>query len=227
MIPGFYDRVMHITPEERAHFASLPFDRSGIKALLGVEPLAEEKGYTPLECVMARPTLSINGLWGGALPGAPLMIIPASAGALVSMRLVPDQRPDEIFRQLRTYIDSVVTPGIKVKLRVETCHEPFITPRDSPAVRITGRALEYAFGNRPVLVRSGGTRSIETKKKKTTGIQDIVVTGWGDPGDGEHAPNEHFSIDNYRKGIIATMAIMYEFANDSNAKDTTVKGCSI
>jgi acetylornithine deacetylase/succinyl-diaminopimelate desuccinylase-like protein len=211
-ISGFYNSVRDITPEERADFASLPFDRDGIKALLGVEPIAQEKGYTPIECVMARPTLSINGLWGGALPGAPIMIIPSTTGALVSMRLVPDQRPEEVFRLFEDYVNSMVTSGVRVKLQVESSREPFITPRDSPAVRIAGHALEYAFGHRPVLVRSGGTSGIVSLLKKATSIQDIIATGWGDPGDGEHAPNEHFSIENYRRGIIATAATMYELA---------------
>jgi acetylornithine deacetylase/succinyl-diaminopimelate desuccinylase-like protein len=212
LVPGFYDRVRDITPEERSEFAALPFDRSEIKALLGVEPVAQEKGYTPLECVMVRPTLSVNGLWGGALPGAPIMVIPASAGALVSIRLVPDQRPGEIFRLIKAHIDSMITNGISVKLQVETCREPFITSRDSIAVTVVSRALEDAFGHRPVLVRSGGTSGIVPMLKKATGMRDIVVTGWGDPGDGEHSPDEHLSLENYRRGIIATADIMYELA---------------
>jgi acetylornithine deacetylase/succinyl-diaminopimelate desuccinylase-like protein len=216
LIPGFYDRVRDLTPDEKADFASLPFDRTGIKAMLGVEPVAQEKGYTPIECVMARPTLSINGLWGGALPGAPLMIIPASAGALVSMRLVPDQDPGEMFRLFKAYVDSMVPPEIKARLRIETCSEPYLTSRDSIAVKVAGRALEYAFGNPPVLVRSGGTSAIISLLKKATGVQDIVLTGWGDPGDGEHAPNEHFSIENFRRGAIATAALMYELAGHTH-----------
>jgi acetylornithine deacetylase/succinyl-diaminopimelate desuccinylase-like protein len=212
MIPGFYDRVRDITPEEKADFASLPFDRGGIKAMLGVEPVAQEKGYTPIECIMARPTLSINGLWGGALSGAPLMIIPASAGALISIRLVPDQSAGEIYRMFKAYVDSMTPPGIKITLHVETCSEPYLTPRDSIAVKVAGRALEYAFGSPPVLVRSGGTSAIVSKLKKATGVDDIVVTGWGNPGDGEHAPNEHFSLENYRRGIIATADLLYELS---------------
>ena len=182
LVPGFYDRVRDISPDERSEFAALPFDRNEIKALLGVEPVAQEKGYTPLECVMARPTLSVNGLWGGALPEAPLMIIPSNAGALVSIRLVPDQHPGEVYRLLKARIESMITPGITVKLRVETCREPFITPRDSIAVTVVSRALEDAFGHRPVLVRSGGTSGIVSMLEKATGIRDIVATGWGDPG---------------------------------------------
>ncbi|OPY26452.1 MAG: hypothetical protein A4E28_02499 [Methanocella sp. PtaU1.Bin125] len=212
LVPGFYDRVREVTPEERSDFAALPFDRDGIKAMLGVEPVAQEEGYTPLECVMARPTLSVNGLWGGALPGAPLMIIPASAGALVSFRLVPDQRPDEIYRLLKAHVDSLIPPGIGVNLHIDSCHEPFVTSRDSIAVVIVSRALEAAFGQRPVLVRSGGTSGIVPMLKKAVGVQDIVITGWGDPGDGEHSSDEHFSIENYRRGIVATAAIMYELA---------------
>jgi len=212
LIPGFYDRVKDISQEERAAFAALPFDEPDLISLLGVAPAAQEKGYTSPECAMARPTLSVNGLWGGALPGAPLMIIPDKAGALVSFRLVPDQRPEEIFRLLKGYFDARKVPGIKVKLKVNVCQEPFVTSRDSCAVRAAGRALADAFGRRPVLVRSGGTSGIVPLLMKYTGIRDIVITGWGDPGAGEHSPNEHFSLDNYRRGIIATAGLLYELA---------------
>jgi acetylornithine deacetylase/succinyl-diaminopimelate desuccinylase-like protein len=95
---------------------------------------------------------------------------------------------------------------------VETCSEPYLTRGDSIAVKVAGRALEYAFGSPPVLVGSGGTSAIVSKLKKATGVDDIVVTGWGNPGDGEHAPNEHFSLENYRRGIIATADLLYELS---------------
>ena len=211
-IPGFYDRVRDITPAERAEMASLPFDEAAVKARTGVSELVPEKGYTPTECIMARPTLDVNGLWGGALRGEPLMIIPAEAGAQVSMRLVPDQSPDDVYTLFEAYVRSLTPPGVLVRLRRLFGDRPFVTPLDSDAVKICSRAIRYAFGTRPVLIRSGGTSGIVSQIQAATGIRDIVTTGWGDPGDGEHSPDEHISIENYRKGIIATAAIMYELA---------------
>ena len=152
------------------------------------------------------------------------MIIPASAGALVSMRLVPDQHPGQIYRLFKARVESMVPPGIQLRLKVEVCSEPFVTPRDSIAVEVAGRALEYAFGRRPVLVRSGGTSSIAALLKKATGVQDIVITGWGDPGDGEHAPDEHFSLENYRRGIIATADLLYELAKAKGHRVPVTEG---
>jgi acetylornithine deacetylase/succinyl-diaminopimelate desuccinylase-like protein len=221
LLPGFYDRVREMTPEERHEIASLPFDESAIKARLGVNALVPEKGYTPLECVMARPTLDVNGLQGGALPGEPLMIIPAAASALVSMRLVPDQSPDDIYSLFETYVRSITPPGVRVMISKLFSNEPFVTPRDSAAVRISLRAIGYAFGTRPVLVRSGGTSEIVSLLEKATGVKDIIVTGWGDPGDGEHSPDEHFSLENYRRGIIAAASIMYEFTEGTEGTEAT------
>ena len=220
LIPGFYDHVTDITPVERAEMASLPFDESTIIARTGVSELVSEKDYTPLECAMARPTLDVNGLWGGALPGEPLMIIPSKAGALVSMRLVPDQSPDEIYLLFEAYVRSITPPGVRTEIRRLFGDEPFVTSWDSNAVRVSSAAIGYAFGARPVLVRSGGTSGIVSHLKAATGVKDIVVTGWGDPGAGEHSPNEHLSIDNYRRGIIATAGIIYG-ALDTEGTDGT------
>ncbi len=227
LIPGFHDRVRDITPEERREIASLPFDGGAIKARLGITSLVPEKGYTPLECVMFRPTLDVNGITGGALPGEPLMIIPSSAHALVSMRLVPDQSSDVIYALFEAYVQTITPPGVRVKTRKLFSNEPFVTARNSAVVRIASRAINYAFGTQPVLVRSGGTSEIVSLLETATGVKDIIVTGWGDPDAGEHSPNEHISLENYHKGIIAIVAIMYEHAKDSNDKDTTVNGCSI
>jgi acetylornithine deacetylase/succinyl-diaminopimelate desuccinylase-like protein len=212
LIPGFYDHVRDIAPEERSEIASLPFDEGAIEARLGVSTLVTEKGYTPQECIMFRPTLDVNGLRSGALPDEPLMIIPTAASALLSMRLVPDQSPDDIYSLLEAYVRTITPPGVRVEIKKLFGNEPFVTPRDSAMVRIASRAIGYAFGTRPVLVRSGGTSEIVSLLETATGVKDIIVTGWGDPGDGEHSPNEHFSLENYRKGIIATAAIMYELA---------------
>jgi acetylornithine deacetylase/succinyl-diaminopimelate desuccinylase-like protein len=219
LILGFYDRVRPISREERLAIASPPFDEGAIKARLGITSLVPEKGYTPVECVMFRPTLDINGITGGAPPGKPLMIIPASASALASMRLVPDQASDNIYHLFEAYVRSIAPPGVRVKTRKLFNNEPFATPRDSAVVRITSRAIKYVFGKQPVLVRSGGTSEVVSLLETATGVKDVIVTGWGDPGDGEHSPNEHFSLENYRRGIIATAAIIYELAR---AKKSTM-----
>ena len=182
LVPGFYDHVREITPEERREIASLPFDEGTIKARLGVSALVPEKGYTPLECVMFRPTLDVNGLMAGRCPSEPLMIIPASASALVSMRLVPDQSPDDIFQLFEAYVRTITPPGVRVKIRKLFSNMPFVTPRDSVAVRIASRAINYAFGTKPVLVRSGGTSEIVSLLEKATGVKGHHCHGVGRPG---------------------------------------------
>ncbi len=209
-VPGFYDRVRDIEPWEREQMASLPYDEEEEKARLGVDVLVPEEGYTVQESTRARPTLDINGIWGGFEGSGSKTIIPAHVGAKVSMRLVPDQDPDEILELFEAFVQSQAIPGVKVKaFQVEGSSKGLVVPRKSAAMEAAVRAIEYGFGRQPVIVREGGSIGAVVAMKEGLGIDDILMLGWGNPGDLLHAPNEHFSLENYRKGTLSVAALIY------------------
>ncbi len=213
LVPGFYDRVRDIEPWEKSQMAALPFDEDEEKARLGVDALAPEEGYTVQECTRARPTLDVNGIWGGFEGEGSKTIIPARVGAKVSMRLVPDQDPDEILGLFEGYVKSLAIPGVKVKVaRVAGSSKGLVVPRDSVAMEAAVRAVEFAFGRRPVIIREGGSIGAVIAMKAGLGVDDILMLGWGDPDDALHSPNERFCLENYRKGTMAVAALIYELA---------------
>ena len=212
LIPGFYGHARDLEPWERKEMARLPFDEKAEAAMLGVPKLVPEKGYTILESVRARPTLDINGIWGGFQGEGSKTIIPASAGAKVSMRLVPDQDPDEIAGLLEKYVISMAPVGVTVKVTNISSNRALIVPRDSPAIHAMARSIEYAFGVRPVFTRDGGSIGAVVAMQAGLGIEDILMLGWGDPDDALHSPNEHFSLENFRRGSLASAALLYGLA---------------
>jgi acetylornithine deacetylase/succinyl-diaminopimelate desuccinylase-like protein len=212
LIPGFYDRVHDIEPWERKEMAALPYDEAVEKTRMCVDVLAPEEGYTVLESTRARPTLDINGIWGGFQGEGSKTIIPAQAGAKVSMRLVPDQDCAEVARLFESYVQSFVIPGVKVKVTNLVGDNALIVPRESPSMDAAARAIEYAFGHKPVFTRDGGSIGAVMSMKEGLNINDVLMLGWGDPGDALHSPNEHFSLENFRKGTLAVAAMIYELA---------------
>jgi acetylornithine deacetylase/succinyl-diaminopimelate desuccinylase-like protein len=212
LIPGFYERAGDVEPWERKEMAGLPFDEKAEAAMLGVPALVPEEGYTILESTRARPTLDINGIWGGFQGEGSKTIIPAAAGAKVSMRLVPDQEPDEIAALFEKYVSSMAPAGVKVKVTKIVGNKALIVSRDSTAVQAMSHAVEYAFGRKPVFTRDGGSIGAVISMKVGLGIDDILMLGWGDPGDALHSPNEHFSLENYRRGTLASAALLYGLA---------------
>lgn len=213
LIPGFYDRARDVEPWERKEMAGLPFDEKAEAAMLGVPGLVPEKGYTALESTRARPTLDINGIWGGFQGEGSKTIIPAAAGAKVSMRLVPDQDPDEIAKLFEKYVRSMAPAGVTVKVTKIVGNRALIVSRDSPAVKAMAGSIEYAFGVKPVFTRDGGSIGAVISMQSGLGIDDILMLGWGDPDDALHSPNEHFSLENFRKGSLAAAALLYGLAN--------------
>ncbi len=213
LVPGFYGRVIDVTKAERNEMAALPSDEAAEKARLGVDVLVPEKGYTVQESTRARPTLDINGIWGGFQGVGSKTIIPARAGAKVSMRLVPDQDPDEIKKLFESYVQTLVIPGVKVTVaQVQGSSKGLVVPRDSPAMSAAVRAIEYSFGRKPVIIREGGSIGAVIAMKQGLGIDDILMLGWGGPGDALHSPNEHFSLENFHKGTVAVAALLYELS---------------
>lgn len=209
VIPGFYRHVRDIEEWERKEIADLPFDARAMKKYLGISEFTPEEGYTPVESIMTRPTFEVNGMAGGTYDGTMQWNIPDRGGAYVSFLLVPDQDTDEIARLFEEYVHSRTPEGITVNLVKTAPFEPVLLPRNSVAILIAEKAIEYGFGQRPVMVRSGGGIGVVVLLKQILGLENIVITGWNDPEDHEHGPDEHFSLENFRKGMIATAAFIY------------------
>jgi acetylornithine deacetylase/succinyl-diaminopimelate desuccinylase-like protein len=206
-IPGFYDDVVALTDEERKELDALPFDEEAFRERLGVPALAGEVGYSLLERRGARPTLDVNGIWGGFQGEGSKTIIPAHAHAKVSCRLVTDQDPKRIFEQFRDYVLAIAPPGVRVSVTSLGTGRASLTPIDHPATQATARAIEQVFGSAPLFIREGGSIPICASFERTLGLP-VVLAGFTNPDDNAHAPNESLILDNFEKGI-RTIALMW------------------
>lgn len=205
-VPGFYDEVQPLAPEERQAFASLPFDEEGFKRSCGVQATTGEVGYSTLERKWARPTCDINGIWGGYQGAGAKTVLPSKAGAKFSFRLVPKQDPVKIVAALRSFIQANVPPGIEWTL-TEMHHAPgVVVPLDSPYVAAGKRAIEIGFGKLPVMIREGGSIPVVTSFSQILGV-DTLLLGWGQNDDAAHSPNEKFSLADFHRGIKASAAL--------------------
>ena len=209
-IPGFYDDVLALDDRERREMASLPTDEAALKAYVGMEDLVGEPGYTVMERRTARPTLDINGIWGGFSGEGAKTIIPSRAGAKVSMRLVPDQKSHVIGRLFNDYVSSITPPGIKMTITELHGADPVLVARDQSSVQAAARAIEAGFGTPPVFIREGGSIPIVNLFKEVLGLESILLLGWGCSDDGAHSPNERFSLDDFHHGIRAAAALLHE-----------------
>jgi acetylornithine deacetylase/succinyl-diaminopimelate desuccinylase-like protein len=210
-IPGFYDEVLELETWERQEMASLAHDEGALKNYLGVNELVGEPGYSALERKGARPTLDINGIWGGFSGEGAKTVIPARAGAKVSMRLVPNQKSEHISQLFRDFIQSVTAPGVEVAIQEFHRNDPVLVTRDQPSVQAAARAIEIGFGKVPVFIREGGSIPVVTLFKGILGL-DTLLLGWGCPDDGAHSPNERLRLEDFHRGIRAAAALMYELA---------------
>ncbi len=199
-VPGFYDEVQPPTPQERFEISCLPFDEEAYRAQLGVPALAPEAGWSALECTAIRPTLDVNGLWGGFQGDGQKTIIPASAHAKVSCRLVPNQDPDVLFGRLRDHVLAIAPAGVRVEVRSLGGALPVRTDTSHPVAQAALRALRDGFGQEPLLVRSGGTIGVASMFVGTLGLP-IVMLGFTNADDNAHAPNEFMVLDNYERGL--------------------------
>lgn len=211
-LPGFYDRVLPLEARERKEMASLPFDEAAFKEYLGVSQLMGEPGYSPIERRTARPTLDINGIWGGFSGEGAKTIIPAKAGAKVSMRLVPNQDPAEIERIFRDFVNANVPRGYSIEIADLHGASPVLVPRNSSAMQAAERAIERGFGKKPVFIREGGSIPVVNLFKKHLGQENILLLGWGTSDDGAHSPNERFSLEDFYKGIRSVAALFHEMS---------------
>jgi acetylornithine deacetylase/succinyl-diaminopimelate desuccinylase-like protein len=206
-LPGFYDDVRPLSRQEREAFKKLPFRDKAYAKDLGVKQLHGEKGFTTLERRWARPTLEINGMFGGFIGDGFKTVLPSTATAKVSMRLVPDQRVRKMARLFERHVPKLAPPGVTVSVRYLDGGEAAITPIDSPGVRAAIAALEEGFGKTPLYQREGGSIPVVTLFKETLGL-DTVLLGFGLPDENAHAPDEFINLDNFFGGI-RTVAHFY------------------
>ena len=199
-IPGFYDDVVVATPEERELMARAPYDEKEFKEDLGVKELWGEKGFTTNERTGIRPTIELNGIWGGYTGEGAKTVLPSKAFAKISARLVPNQGSDKITEILIKHLESIAPPYVTVKAALHHGGEPYMTPIDSVAYQAAAKAMETTFGKTPIPVRGGGSIPICALFEKELGIK-IVFMGFGLDSDNLHSPNEKFNIDNFYKGI--------------------------
>ncbi|HEX2986748.1 MAG TPA: dipeptidase [Chloroflexota bacterium] len=210
-IPGFYDRVRPLSPEERRQFESLPFDAEGFRKSIGAKELWGEEGYTVLERIWARPALDINGIWGGFTGEGSKTVLPARASAKISCRLVPNQDPQEIARLLEARLRELCPPTVEMEFRTLNTGRGAITPIDHPAVQATARAMERAYGKKPAFIRSGGSIPVVASFAEFLGIPSVLM-GIGLPDERSHAPNEHLDLGNFFGGIRAAAFLWEELS---------------
>ncbi len=212
-IPGFYDTVLELSTEERAEIARAPFSLDKYKKALDLSDIHGEKGYTTMERTGIRPTLDVNGIWGGYIGEGAKTVIASKAYAKISMRLVPNQSNENITQLFSDYFTSIAPKSVKVKVTPHHGGEPYVSPTDIPAYLAASKAMETTYGKKPVPVKSGGSIPIVALFEKELGVKSILL-GFGLDSDAIHSPNEHYGIFNYLKGI---ETIPHFFANYAKA----------
>lgn len=207
-IPGFYDKVAELSDEERSEINRAPQDDKKYKQELGVQKLAGEDGYSTLERIGIRPTLDVNGIWGGYIGEGAKTVLPSKAYAKISMRLVPNQHPDKIDELFTQHFESIAPDTVQVKVTPHHGGEPAVVPTDSPAIEAAKKAFQDAWGKEPFLTREGGSIPIVSLFQKELGI-DSLLMGFGLDEDAIHSPNESYGVFNFLKGI-ETISLFYQ-----------------
>ena len=207
-IPGFYDRVIELSDEERAEMAKAPFSLEDYKKALDIEDVHGEKNYSTNERGAIRPTLDVNGIWGGYTGEGAKTVIASKAYAKISMRLVPDQDPDDITNLFKAHFEKICPPGVRVEVTPHHGGQPSVTEINSIEYEAASLAIEEAFGKKPIPVRSGGSIPIVAMFEEVLGLKTILL-GFGLDSDAIHSPNEHYGIYNFNKGI-ETIPLFYK-----------------
>ena len=209
-IPGFYDKVANLTEEERKAINKAPFDLAAYKKELGIEEVLGEKGYSTLERTGIRPTLDVNGIWGGYTGEGAKTVLPSKAHAKISMRLVPDQVSSEITELFTKHFTAIAPKYVKVKVTAHHGGEPAVTPTNSRAFKAASKAFEEVWGKTPIPTRDGGSIPIVALFKKELGL-DTVLMGFGLDSDAIHSPNEHYGIENFMRGIETIVSFYHHY----------------
>ena len=216
-IPGFYDDVRDLTEEERATYADLPFDEEAWMDTIGVDAVRTEGGYTTLECLSARPTLDVNGIWGGYTGEGAKTVLPSEAHAKISMRLVPDQEVEDIYDKLEAHLEDVVPDTMTLTFRRLHGGDPVLVDPTAPPMQSAKAAMGEVLGTEPVFVRNGGTIPVVADFQDTLGL-DSVLMGFGLDSDAIHSPNEHFGVDRFQKGIQSIVRFHQHYADSAQQR---------
>lgn len=211
-LPGFYDSVGALDPEERAELARLPMGEDYFLRNSGAPALDGEEGYTPAERVGARPTLEVNGLLSGFTGEGSKTVLPATAMAKISMRLVPDQDPDQVYRQLIQYLEAKAPNTVRWEVIPMAGSPASIADRNLPSLVAFRDALQQVWGKRPVFKREGGSVPVVTQMQQLLGI-DSIIGGFGLPDDGAHAPNEKLHLPTWYRGIDTIIHFFFNLKN--------------
>lgn len=201
-IPGFYDGVRDLSPEDKKRMADLPFDESGYLESMGAPALTGEKGYTTLERRWARPTLDVNGIIGGFTGEGASTVIPAKVSAKISMRLVPDQDHVKISKAFDAAVRAACPEGVRLEIVDHGACAAYVAPLDTPGMRAASGALEAAFGKKPYFTREGGTLPILPLFKEVLGADSLMI-GLCHPDSNAHGPNEFFAVSDFHQGTQA------------------------
>ena len=199
-IPGFYKDVVELSTDDRAFINKAPFSLKDYKAGLGVDEVSGERDYTTIERTSTRPTLDVNGMWGGYIGEGAKTVLPSKAFAKISMRLVPDQHPDKITKLFTDYFKKIAPPGVTVKVTPHHGGFPAVTPTNTVEYKAAAQAMKDTFGKDPIPVRGGGSIPIVAMFEKVFGVKSVLM-GFGLNSDDIHSPNEHYGLFNYYKGI--------------------------
>lgn len=207
-IPGFYDDVIELSATEREELNRAPFDLEAYKKDLAIGDVQGEKGYTTLERTGTRPTLDVNGIWGGYTGEGAKTVLPSKASAKISMRLVPNQTSEKIANLFEAHFKKIAPAGVTVKVAHHHGGEPVVVSTTSAAYLAASKAMEETFGKKPIPTRGGGSIPIVALFKSVLGL-DSVLFGFGLDSDSLHSPNEHYGLFNYMKGI-ETIPLFYK-----------------
>ncbi len=215
-IPNFYDDVLDLTTDERVAMALTPFDLMAYKTDLGIDEIHGEAGYTTIERASIRPTLDVNGIWGGYTGEGAKTVLPSKASAKISMRLVPNQNSEKITALFTEHFKNMAPDSVKVKVTAHHGGEPYVTPIDSLAYRSAEKAMQDTFGTKPVPTRGGGSIPIVALFEKELGLKTVLM-GFGLDTDAIHSPNEHFGLFNFYKGI-ETIPLFFKYFTEDFKK---------
>ena len=208
-IPGFYDDVRELTPAEREAFNEAPFDLDEYKKSLDVGDVEGEEGYTTIERTGVRPSLDVNGIWGGYIEEGTKTVIPSKASAKISMRLVPNQDFEKIAELFERHFRAIAPASVKVDVRFLHGGAPYVAPTDMPAYKAAERAIVDTFGKKPLPFYSGGSIPIISGFEKILGIKSLLI-GFGLAEDAIHSPNESYGLDQFFKGV-ETIPLFYKY----------------
>jgi len=208
-IDGFYDQVAEVSKTERKEMNKAPFNLNEYKDDLDIFNVQGEKNYTTLERTSIRPTLDVNGIWGGYIGEGAKTVLPSKAFAKISMRLVPNQSSERITELFEKHFKKIAPKSVKVKVHPHHGGEPAVTPTDTPEYMAAHKAMEKTFGKAPIPVRGGGSIPIVSLFEKVLGVKTVLM-GFGLNSDAIHSPNEHYGLFNFYKGI-ETIPYYYQY----------------